>query len=142
MRITSQTVRRKFKIREQKIRSFLRLVHDPMSSKRGSRPIGVCLVSDFFYPSVGGVELHIYHIGTQLIKRGFHVIVITHCEIDNPQRHGVRYLTGGLKVYYLPEIVIYGNVILPILVGNFPVVRKIFIRESIDIVHGHQASNR
>ena len=28
------------------------------------------MVSDFFYPDVGGVENHIYMLSTELIKRG------------------------------------------------------------------------
>jgi hypothetical protein len=63
------------------------------------------------------------------------VIIITHAY---RQRVGVRYLTSGVKVYYLPLWLIYEQVSLPTLYGAFPMYRNIFLREGIDIVHGHQ----
>ena len=36
------------------------------------------MVSDFFLPNLGGVEMHIYQLSQCLIERGHHVIVITH----------------------------------------------------------------
>ena len=38
----------------------------------------VALVSDYFYPSFGGVESHIIGLANGLIRRGHKVIVITH----------------------------------------------------------------
>lgn len=101
----------------------------------------ICMVSDFFYPGVGGVESHIYTLSQCLIKLGHKVIVIA-----NPygNRNGVRYLTNGLKVYYVPVFSINtasGRATLPFLFGSFPVMRNIFIRERIQIVHGHQCTS-
>ncbi len=48
-------------------------------------------------------------------------------------------MTNGLKVYYLPLWRIYQQVSLPAIYALFPLMRTIFIREQIDIVHGHQA---
>ncbi|KAJ3112901.1 hypothetical protein HDU96_004027 [Phlyctochytrium bullatum] len=53
--------------------------------------------------------------------------------------YGVRYLTSGVKVYYVPHWLVYDQVSLPTLYCFFPLFRYICIRESIDIVHGHQA---
>ena len=53
------------------------------------------MVSDFFYPLIGGVENHIYQLSQCLIDRDHKVIVITHAYND---RVGVRYMTNGLKV--------------------------------------------
>lgn len=94
------------------------------------------MVSDFFYPNIGGVESHLYHLSQQLIRRGHKVIVITHA-YDN--RKGVRYLTNGLKVYHVPMMVIYRQATLPTIFGFFPIFRNIILREQIQIVHGHQA---
>lgn len=94
------------------------------------------LVSDFFYPNVGGVEEHIYNLAQCLISRGHKVIVITH-SYDN--RKGIRYMTNGLKVYYLPIKVFYNQCILPTMIANIPLIRYIYIRERIEIVHGHSA---
>jgi len=53
------------------------------------------MVSDFFYPNIGGVESHIYQLSQCLLDRGHKVIIVTHFYED---RTGVRYLTNGLKV--------------------------------------------
>lgn len=53
------------------------------------------MVSDFFYPLIGGVENHIYQLSQCLIERDYKVIVVTHAYDD---RVGVRYMTNGLKV--------------------------------------------
>lgn len=64
------------------------------------------------------------------------VIILTHSYGD---RKGVRYMTGGLKVYYLPIYTFYHQCILPTMMCNIPLLRCILIREQIDIVHGHSA---
>lgn len=48
-------------------------------------------------------------------------------------------MTNGLKVYYLPIKVFYNQCILPTMICNIPMLRNIFIREQIQIVHGHSA---
>ena len=55
----------------------------------------VCLVSDFFYPKAGGVEVHLYYLSVCLIRRNCKVIVITHHYDD---RQGVKYMGNGVKV--------------------------------------------
>jgi len=98
--------------------------------------LNICMISDFFYPNMGGVESHLYHLSQQLIKRGHKVIIVTHAYGD---RVGVRYLINGLKVYYIPLLIVYQQASLPTLFFLFPILRYIIIRERIDIVHGHQA---
>ncbi|KAH9391235.1 hypothetical protein TYRP_006833 [Tyrophagus putrescentiae] len=94
------------------------------------------MASDFFYPNTGGVESHIYQLSQCLLRKGHKVILITHAYGD---RTGVRYMTGGLKVYYLPFWVVYNQCTLPTLFTSFPLIRHILVRERIDIVHGHSA---
>lgn len=96
----------------------------------------ICMATDFFYPNTGGVEEHIYNLSQCLIKRGHKVVVITHSYGD---RTGIRYMTAGLKVYYLPIKVFYNQCILPTMICNIALIRYILIRERIDIVHGHSA---
>lgn len=55
----------------------------------------VLMVSDFFYPNVGGVENHVYMLSQCLLNAGHHVVIATHAY---GKRTGVRYLTNGLKV--------------------------------------------
>lgn len=75
-----------------------------------------------------------YQLSSKLIDRGHKVIVITHAYAG---RTGVRYLTNGLKVYYVPFLVIYRETTFPTVFSFFPVFRNIVIRERIEIVHGH-----
>ncbi|XP_041782532.1 phosphatidylinositol N-acetylglucosaminyltransferase subunit A [Anopheles merus] len=96
----------------------------------------ICMASDFFYPNMGGVEEHIFNLSQCLLARGHNVIVITHSYGD---RKGVRYMTNGLKVYYVPIKVFYNQVVLPTMICNIPLLRYILLREQIDIVHGHSA---
>jgi len=96
----------------------------------------ICMISDFFYPNMGGVESHIFTLSQCLMKKGHKVVVITH---SYGTRVGVRYMTNGLKVYYLPIMVFFDQVTLPTLVASLPLIRHIFIRESIEIVHAHSA---
>uniref|UniRef100_A0A0E0EA06 phosphatidylinositol N-acetylglucosaminyltransferase n=1 Tax=Oryza meridionalis TaxID=40149 RepID=A0A0E0EA06_9ORYZ len=96
----------------------------------------ILMVSDFFFPNFGGVESHIYYLSQCLLKLGHKVVVMTHAYGN---RSGVRYVTGGLKVYYVPWKPFLMQNTLPTLFLTFPIVRTILIREKISVVHGHQA---
>ncbi|KAK4412740.1 Phosphatidylinositol N-acetylglucosaminyltransferase subunit A [Sesamum alatum] len=96
----------------------------------------ILMVSDFFYPNFGGVENHIYYLSQCLIKLGHKVVVMTHAYKN---RSGVRYMTGGLKVYYVPWKPFLMQNTLPTFYATLPIIRTILIRERISIVHGHQA---
>lgn len=65
------------------------------------------------------------------------MIILTHHYGNG--RKGVRYMTNGLKVYYLPIQVMYNQSIVPTMVGQMPLIRYVLIRERIQIVHGHSA---
>ncbi|XP_072287434.1 phosphatidylinositol N-acetylglucosaminyltransferase subunit A isoform X2 [Pyxicephalus adspersus] len=103
-------------------------------------PVGqahvICMVSDFFYPNMGGVESHIYQLSQCLIGRGHKVIIVTHAYED---RKGIRYLTNGLKVYYLPLTVMYNQSTATTLLHSLPLLRNIFVRERVNIVHSHSS---
>ncbi|VDO09307.1 unnamed protein product [Rodentolepis nana] len=99
----------------------------------------VALICDCFYPNIGGVESHIYQLAQCLLSRGHRVIVITHSYGTKWQRQGVRYMAKGLKVYYIPYRPFYCQAVFITVFGELSVVRDIFIRESVDIVHGHSA---
>ncbi|XP_030057461.1 phosphatidylinositol N-acetylglucosaminyltransferase subunit A [Microcaecilia unicolor] len=96
----------------------------------------ICMVSDFFYPNMGGVESHIYQLSQCLIERGHKVIIVTHAYGN---RKGVRYLTNGLKIYYLPLKVMYNQSTATTLFHSLPLLRYIFVRERINMVHSHSS---
>uniref|UniRef100_A0A0D9WXJ3 Phosphatidylinositol N-acetylglucosaminyltransferase n=1 Tax=Leersia perrieri TaxID=77586 RepID=A0A0D9WXJ3_9ORYZ len=90
----------------------------------------ILMVSDFFFPNFGGVESHIYYLSQCLLKLGHKVVVMTHAY---GSRSGVRYVTGGLKVYYVPWKPFLMQNTLPTLFLTFPIVRTILIREKISV---------
>eukprot|EP00918_Siedleckia_nematoides_P069993 GHVU01152556.1.p1 GENE.GHVU01152556.1~~GHVU01152556.1.p1 ORF type:complete len:482 (-),score=72.17 GHVU01152556.1:208-1653(-) len=106
--------------------------------RQRSRKTCVCMVSDFFYPGLGGVEMHIVNLALCLIDRGFKVVAVTH---HRGTRHGIRFMKKGLKTYYLPQVPFYDNVTFPTIWSGFALFRQILIREGVDIVHGHQATS-
>ncbi|KAL8463735.1 hypothetical protein ACS0TY_033619 [Phlomoides rotata] len=97
----------------------------------------ILMVSDFFYPNFGGVENHIYSLSQCLMKLGHKVMVVMTHAYGNCS--GVRYMTGGLKVYYVPWKPFLMQNTLPTFYGTLPIIRTILIRERISLVHGHQA---
>ncbi|GAQ89246.1 phosphatidylinositol glycan class A [Klebsormidium nitens] len=96
----------------------------------------ILMVSDFFYPNFGGVENHIYYLSQCLLQRGHKVVVLTHAYGN---RSGVRWMTNGLKVYYIPRLPFYCQSTFPTIYSTLPIVRVILIRERISVIHGHQA---
>lgn len=111
------------------------------------------MISDFFYPNVGGVENHIYMLSTNLIRKGHkvgclmfnwqkiilnrraQVIVITHSHA--PDRVGVRWLLPSLKIYYIPFLPIASSATLPNFFTSLPYLRTILLREHIHLIHAH-----
>uniref|UniRef100_A0A669DQC6 Phosphatidylinositol N-acetylglucosaminyltransferase subunit A n=1 Tax=Oreochromis niloticus TaxID=8128 RepID=A0A669DQC6_ORENI len=101
-----------------------------------SRKHNICMVSDFFYPNMGGVESHIYQLSQCLIEKGHKVVIVTHAY---GRRKGVRYLTNGLKVYYLPLQVMYNQSTATTCFHSLPLMRCVFVRERITVVHAHSS---
>ena len=64
------------------------------------------------------------------------VVIVTH---NYARRIGVRYLSSGVKIYYIPGALVADQVSFPTVFGFFPLLRDILIREKTQIVHGHQA---
>lgn len=109
----------------------------PGDISRGSaKKHSICMVSDFFYPNMGGVESHIYQLSQCLIEKGHKVVVVTHAY---GRRTGVRYLTNGLKVYYLPLQVMYNQSTATTCFHSLPLMRCVFVRERITVVHAHSS---
>lgn len=99
----------------------------------------ICMISDFFYPNLGGVENHIYQLSCYLQRLGHKVLVLTH---QYKNRQGIRYMGNGIKVYYLPFKPLSVNIIFPTAgFATLKKIREIIISENIDIFHGHQATS-
>ena len=100
--------------------------------------LSVLLISDFFYPKVGGVEVHIYQLAVSLIRLGCKVTVLTHHRKD---RQGIKYMGNGIKVYFTPLMTLYDDSSIPIMFSNLKIIREICYTEKIDIIHCHQSSS-
>jgi phosphatidylinositol glycan class A protein len=98
--------------------------------------VRVALVSDFFYPGVGGAEVHMYCVSALLTALGHEVTVVTHA---TPTHRGVKMLVSGVKVYYLPQLPFYNNTSFPTAFSSLPMLRRVFLAERIQLVHGHAA---
>lgn len=117
--------------------------HPPNNESNSERKFfNIAMVSDMFYPDSGGVETHIYNLSQCLITRGHKIIVITFAR--DQHRRGIRYMENGLKVYYLPVFYFEtpnGKATFYTFTSLIPIFYKIFEREKIDIVHGHQTAS-
>jgi len=98
------------------------------------------MVSDFFYPNMGGVENHVFTLSRCLLERGHKVIVITHA-YDGGNRVGVRWMSGGLKVYYLPIPVMVLQCTWLTVMANVSLLYSVLVRERIQHLHGHQVGS-
>ena len=97
--------------------------------------LNICMVCDFFYPSLGGVENAIYQLSSYLQRLGHNVIILTHFYKN---RNGIRYMSNGIKVYYSPFIATKVNIIYPTVgLATFDYIRTLAISEKIDIFHCH-----
>jgi phosphatidylinositol N-acetylglucosaminyltransferase subunit A len=105
---------------------------------RHSDSMRIAFVCDFFYPRLGGVEMHLYSLAQHLIRLQHKVVIITHAY---GKRKGVRYLPGPLKVYYCPFMPMIDQDTIPTFSSSLPLMRHILIRERIQIVHAHQATS-
>ncbi|ORM40221.1 Phosphatidylinositol N-acetylglucosaminyltransferase GPI3 subunit [Babesia sp. Xinjiang] len=106
---------------------------------RRKRRLTILMVSEFFYPDVGGIETHICALSTKLIEMGHCVVVVTR---HFGERRGVRYMSNGMKVYHIPTVYLVKPCGLPVFITTFLLARNILIREQVDIVHFHQTSSR
>jgi phosphatidylinositol glycan class A protein len=100
------------------------------------RSLRIAFVSDFFCPNTGGIETHLYYLGKCLTERGHSVVVLTHAY---GKRVGIRFLSNGIKVYYMPFALICHAVTLPSVFASAYWYRKIFLKERIQVVHGHSS---
>lgn len=108
----------------------------PPTAEVSNKKHNICMVSDFFFPNMGGVESHIYQLSQCLIAMGHKVVIATHAY---GRRKGVRYLTNGLKVYYLPLQVMYNQSTATTCFHSLPLLRCVFVRERITVVHAHSS---
>jgi len=99
------------------------------------RKIG--LVSEYFYPHLGGVTEHVYHYALELVKRGFEVVILTGYRGTTPSVP----LPQGLKVLHLGwSMPIFSNESFGKVTVGFNLkkkVKEVLAREKFDLIHIH-----
>ncbi|MCK4396727.1 glycosyltransferase family 4 protein [candidate division WOR-3 bacterium] len=96
----------------------------------------IALVTDVYYPHVGGIQEHIYHLGIELKKRGHHVKVITGSAGENSAPEGIDVIRIGRVIQY-PANKSFSKMTVGF--GIASKMRKVFKKERFDIVHVHGA---
>ncbi|CAE6475271.1 unnamed protein product [Rhizoctonia solani] len=69
------------------------------------------------------------------LTRPDQVVIITHSH--PPNRHGIRWLNPGIKVYHVPLATLTASATFPNFLTFLPYFRTIMIRERVQIAHGH-----
>ncbi len=97
----------------------------------------VALVSDFFEPSVGGVERHMRALADALARLAHRVVVVTHAYPPHHLDGAVVDHKSGVRVYYLPIPAAYARCVAPSAVRLLPRFCGILARERVHVVHTH-----
>lgn len=98
----------------------------------------IALVSEYYYPVLGGITEHVYHLATNLTRKGHDVTVITGKYTGRhghhvPEEENFRVIRLGLG---LP---VYSNgSFARVTVGRLGArLRRLFAEERFDVIHAH-----
>lgn len=98
------------------------------------------MISDFFFPSIGGVEAHILHLSHFLLHCGIKVYIVTSACYNKSCKKRLIFDDGcSINVYYLPLRKMYNYNSWPAVSSSFEFFLSIWNYESIDVLHAHQA---
>lgn len=103
-------------------------------------PLRICMVTDCYPPSVGGIENHVYALSRELGRLGHHVTVVTHREVrprKSPPRPVV--VPPGVDLVRLRGLTLRlpdgsDPAVGPSMVGQ---MARLLREHTFDIVHGH-----
>jgi glycosyltransferase involved in cell wall biosynthesis len=120
-------------------------------------PLRICIVTDAYLPSIGGVENHVLYLSAELKRLGHDVVVVTHKSPPVPNQVArqvespvpVHRLAGGLLVFREHDIAIDPRMVAsfkrlldcpgPSRLGTrseLPECNSVMSRAGFDIVHG------
>lgn len=96
--------------------------------------IGVCMIVDDLYPSIGGVQIHTLHLARSLVARGVDVFVITRHIEGTPEFENV----DGLPIYRIRARSNAGKLAtsLAFTTGALRVMAQ--RRDQFEIIHSHK----
>ncbi|TES91552.1 MAG: glycosyltransferase family 1 protein [Candidatus Cloacimonadota bacterium] len=98
------------------------------------KKLKIGFVSDAYYPHVGGIQEHIYHLGIEFKKMGHQVKVITGSAGDNSAPPGLDVIRIG-RVIQIPANKSFMKSTVGLGIGAR--LRGVFKIEKFDIVHVH-----
>lgn len=96
----------------------------------------IALVTDVYYPHVGGIQEHIYHLGMELQRRGHMVKIITGSAGNNEAPKEIDVVRIG-RVVQFPANKSFSKITVGFDIAGK--LRKVLRDEHFDIVHVHGA---
>ena len=112
------------------------------SPRLNRKPLRVGIITEFFYPNLGGVTEHVYHLSRRLALRGHQVDIIT-SRVRNPLKKGdeappLGLVPGQNLVRIGPGIPVISNgslasVTISLSLGKN--LTKLFAEKQYDVVH-------
>jgi glycosyltransferase involved in cell wall biosynthesis len=113
-----------------------------MATKREQehRPLRICMVTDCYPPSIGGIENHVYALSRELGRLGHAVTLVTHKEV---KPHGVRPVPPVVVPPGVELVRLHG--FTPRLYGSDPALglsmpgqfARLLESQEFDVAHGH-----
>ncbi|KAL0220837.1 hypothetical protein RCL1_000691 [Eukaryota sp. TZLM3-RCL] len=97
--------------------------------------MNILLISDFFFPNIGGIEVHVLSLALYFQSIGHCPVVLTRSH--PPNYSGFVLLFDKLPCYYLPFLTVFG-VSLPSRRSLFKQLSSISTKHRIDLIHLHQ----
>ena len=100
----------------------------------------LALVSDWFLPRAGGVEVSIHELASGLSRRGHEVFIVTHPNAASGTRPTLETTRDGYTVYWIPSRLAGADEVTadPLTVARALLFIK---RNAFDIVHSHGISS-
>ncbi len=88
----------------------------------------IALVTDWYFPRFGGLELHLRDVALELVARGHEAHIVTGVPGEEE--------LDGLRIHRLnvPNFPLYGFVYTP---GAYRRIKEILQREAFDVIHVH-----
>jgi phosphatidylinositol alpha-mannosyltransferase len=102
----------------------------------GRKSLRVALVTDVYYPHVGGIQEHVYHLALELKKRGHEVRIITGSAGTNEAPGEIEVIRIGRVIQY-PANKSFSKMTIGL--GIAGKLLRVLRDERFDIVHVHGA---
>ncbi len=109
-------------------------------TKQSEQPLRICMVTDCFPPSIGGIEHHVYALSRELGRQGHKVTVVTHKEVppDGQSAGTAVDMPDGVELVRLPGVTLRlrggDPAVAPTMIGRFA---RVVRASRFDIAHGH-----